>query len=240
MLLKPLAAGLLWALAGLGPWSAAPLPARAATRQGAPVVLCVLSPRVEPIDEADASGEVPTAFPTLLVVEPLQQVRVETAQGRLLWSRQAAAGRPLALPLFWPLPPLQPGQSVLLRLQPLGAAADAFAHVRLRAAGPARMASTASLMRTLGQRVDAWMAAINRALNSGDVPLAWALLYARQAPVAEPLQVLRRQVLQRGCGDGPPTSKGPTPSVPGLGEHKSSEIDLKTGLQNGDAKAGQA
>lgn len=240
MLLRPLAAGMLWALAGLGSWAAAPLPARSATRQGAPVVLCVLSPRVEPVDEADAFGEVPTAFPTLLVVEPLQQVRVETAQGRLLWSRQAAAGRPLALPLFWPLPPLQPGQSVLLRLQPLGAAADAFAHVRLRAAGPARMASTASLMRTLGQRVDAWMAAINRALDSGDVPLAWALLYARQAPVAEPLQVLRRQVLQRGCGDGPPTSKGPTPSVPGLGEHKSSEIDLKTGLQNGDAKAGQA
>jgi len=239
MLLKPLVAGLL-ALAGLGSWSAALAPARAATRQGAPVVLCVLSPRVEPIDEADAFGEVPTAFPTLLVVEPLQQVRVETGQGRLLWSRQAAAGRALALPLFWPLPPLQPGQRVLLRLQPLGAAADAFAHVRLQAAGPTRMAATATLMQTLGRRVDAWMAAINRALEDGDVPLAWALLYARQAPVAEPLQSLRRQVLQRGCGDSPPMSKGPTPSVPGLGEHKSSEIDLKTGLQNGDAKAGQA
>jgi hypothetical protein len=106
----------------------------------------------------------------------------------------------LPTPLPWPVAPLRPGQQVLLRLQPLGAADDAFAHVRLQAAGPAAMAATAALMRTLGGGVDAWMAAINRALEAGDVPLAWALLYAPQAPVSAPLQDLRQEVWRRGCG----------------------------------------
>jgi len=89
---------------------------------------------------------------------------------------------------------------VLLRLQPLGAADDAFAHVRLQAAGPAAMAATTALMLTLGGRVEAWMAAINRALEAGDVSLAWALLYSPQAPASAVLQDLRQQVWHRGCG----------------------------------------
>ena len=60
MLLKRLAFGLLLAGAALcpHPW------AHAATRQGAPVQVCVLAPRVEPVDEVDACGEVPVAAPT--------------------------------------------------------------------------------------------------------------------------------------------------------------------------------
>lgn len=174
--------------------------AQASTRQGEPVQVCILSPRVEPIDEGEAFGEVPTGAPTLLVVEPLQLVRLETPNGRLLWSRRAEPGQALPVPLAWPLPPLQPDQQVLLRLQSQGAAADAFAHVHLQAAGRARMAATTALMATLGDRVDAWMAAINRALEQGDVPLAWALLFAPQAPASEALESLRQEVRRRGCG----------------------------------------
>jgi len=196
MLLRRFAGVLLLAATGLSPHSGA----WAATRQGAPVQVCVLAPRVEPVDEGEALGLVPVAAPTVLVVEPLQLVRFESLDGRLLWSRRAPAGRSLPTPLPWPVAPLRPGQQVLLRLQPLGADADAFAHVRLQAAGPAVMAATAALMRTLGVGVDAWMAAINRALEAGDVPLAWALLYAPQAPVSAPLQDLRQEVWRRGCG----------------------------------------
>lgn len=180
----------------------APLSSLARSRQGEAVEVCVLVPRVEALDEGEAVGELPTATPVLLVVEPLRQVRIETANGRLLWNRLAPAGAALERPLPWPLPPLEPEQEVVLRLQPLGAADDAYAHVRLRAAPAARLTATAVLIAQLGRSGDAWLAALRTALAAGDVPLAWTLLYAPQAPATEALLDLRRELLRRGCGDG--------------------------------------
>lgn len=173
---------------------------RAATLQSQPLQVCVLAPRVELVDAGDAFGLVPTATPSLLVLEPLQLVRLDSHDGRLLWSRRAPAGGSLPAPLTWPLAPLQPGQQVLLRLQPLGTADDAFAHVRLQAAAPAVLAATAALILSLGSSADAWLAAVNRALEQNDAPLAWALLYAPEAPSGAPLADLRDQVWRRGCG----------------------------------------
>jgi len=208
MLLRLLAAAACWALCqdqGL----------LAASRAPAPPELCVLAPRVEAVDEGDAAGEVPTASPTLLVVEPLQQLNIEAADGRLLWSRRVGSDGSLPSPMPWPLPPLRSGQEVLLRLQPLGAAADAFAHVRLRAASAPRLAATAALIDSLGSAAEAWMLAFNNALQLGDVPLAWTLLFAPQVPVGSPLEAVRSMVVQRGCGDGPPHAKSPAPVAPG-------------------------
>ncbi len=196
---SPLSRSLLTALVLLAPVAATP-GAVAATGASPPPELCVLVPRVESLDEGEAYGEVPTASPTLLVVEPLQQLRIETVAGRLLWSRRASPGHTLPAPLPWPLPPLRSDQEVLLRLQPLGAAHDAFAHVRLRAAGSARLAATANLIAALGSNAEAWMDAINRALQADDVALAWALLFAPEAPAADSLSDLRREVWRRGCG----------------------------------------
>lgn len=179
-----------------------PLPAALAVeRPSAAVEVCVVAPRVESVDEGEAVGTVPTASPTLVVVEPLQQLRIETETGRLLWSRRAAAGQVLPSPLPWPLPPIHAAQQLVLRLQPLGASSDAFAHVRLRAAEAPRLAATAALIQRLGRRSEPWMRAINQALVAGDVPLAWSLLYAPQAPPGAALEALRRELLQRGCGD---------------------------------------
>ena len=198
---------LLSSVLRVAPWAALVaalmhgLPLAAATRSTPPPELCVLAPRVEPVDEGEAYGDVPTATPTLLVQEPLQQVRIESADGRLLWSRRAAPGRALPAPLVWPLSPLRSDQQVLLRLQPLGATGDAFAHVRLRAASPARLASTAALIQALGTNPEAWMLAFNRALQSGDVALAWTLLFAPQAPSGGSLDDVRSAVRERGCGE---------------------------------------
>lgn len=210
MLLKPLSPQscrrpLAWLLplALLGP---APLPLQARARQPVAVEVCVLVPRVESVDEGEAVGELPTASPVLLVVEPLRQVRIESAAGRLLWSRRAPAGAALERPLAWPLAPLKPDQEVVLRLQPVGAADDAYAHVRLRAGDAARLRATAALISTLGRSGDAWLAALHTALAAGDVPLAWTLLYAPQAPASDALQELRRELLRRGCGDAEPAA----------------------------------
>ena len=182
----------------------------ARVRQAEATQVCVLVPRVESLDEGDAVGDVPTATPALLVVEPLQQVRIEAPGGRVLWSRTAAAGEALPRPLDWPLPPLRPGEQVLLRLQPLGAAADAYAHVRLRAASAARLAATAELIKRLLGTPQAWLAAVHTALTAGDVPLAWSLLYAPEAPASGPLLELRRELLRRGCGE--PQSRADAPA----------------------------
>lgn len=198
---RPLAWLLPLALSGLSP-----LPVQAHSRQAEAVEVCVLVPRVESVDEGEAVGELPTASPVLLVVEPLRQVRIESAAGRLLWSRRAPAGEALERPLAWPLSPLKPDQEVVLRLQPVGAADDAFAHVRLRAGDAARLRATATLISTLGRSGDAWLAALHTALAAGDVPLAWTLLYAPQAPASDALQELRRELLRRGCGDAGSTA----------------------------------
>lgn len=177
-------------------------PAQARSRNAGadPVVVCVLAPRVEAVDEGDAVGALLSAKPLLVVVEPLQEVRIERA-GRLLWRGRAGPGQSIRAPLPWPLAPIQPGEQLLLRLQPVGASAESFAHVQLRGASAARMASTAALIERLGPGPQAWLAAVETALQDGDVALAWALLFAPQAPQAGELDSLRAEVLRRGCGE---------------------------------------
>ena len=64
-----------------------------------------------------------------------------------------------------------------------------------------RMARTAALIHALGQRPPAWLAAIETALEAGDVSLAWALLFEPQLPDAADLVALRNEVVSRGCGN---------------------------------------
>lgn len=178
----------------------------AAARQWADdaAAVCVVAPRVEPVEEADAAGVVPVPRPRLLVIEPLQELRLErlgAGQSPRSWRRLAAPGTALPMPLDWPVAPIQPGETVLLRLRPQGVAATAFAHVLLVGAPQARMAATAQLITLLGSAPQAWLAAIETALLAGDVPVAWALLFAPEAPASAPLQELRDEVVRRGCGD---------------------------------------
>lgn len=223
MLLKRLAAALLLAASTL---CLHPL-AQAATRQGDPVQVCVLSPRVEPVDEGDAWGEVPVAAPTLLVVEPLQLVRFESLEGRLLWSRRATAGRPLPALLPWPVAPLRPGQQVVLRLQPLGAADDAFAHVRLQAAGPVVLAATAALIQTLGgaltpgwrRSTGLWKRAMCRwpgrcSMPPRPPPVPLCRICVRRSGAA--VAVESGAWISRWLGNRGSQTKGPAPQVPGL------------------------
>jgi len=181
---------------GLSPTMAA----QALQRSADPVAVCVVAPRVEPVAEGDAVGVVPTPAPQLVVVEPLRELRIER-HGRLVWRQQAPVGQSFRPPLAWPVAPIAPGEVVLLRLRPEQAADGAFAHVQLVGASAERMASTDALIRSLGQRPLAWLAAIEAALEVGDVSLAWALLFAPALPEAPDLAALRGEVVRRGCGE---------------------------------------
>lgn len=176
------------------------LPARAAiTPHALPVAVCVISPRVEPVEAVDGFGVVPTPRPRLVVLEPLLELRILRA-GQPVWQRSGSATRPILTPLDWPTTPIAPGEFVLLQLRPRGAEAGAFAHVQLAGGSAQRMQATDALLARLGQNAEAWLEAFDRALEFGDVPLAWTLLFHPKAPRSAELDGLRTEVLRRGCG----------------------------------------
>lgn len=179
----------------LSPW----LPI-ATDREADPVAVCVVAPRVEAVQQGDALGVVPTSRPELVVIEPLLEVRLER-KGRLVWQRKAPPGMPITGPIPWPGEPLAPGELVLWRLRPLHSPQGSFAHVQLIGGSAERMALTRGVMRQWAHRPGPWLQAVDNALDQGDVPLAWALLFAPKAPPSRELQSLRDQVLQQGCGE---------------------------------------
>lgn len=198
-MLIPPSLPLLLALA-LAPVLPGPIQGGQATdRPADPVAVCVVAPRVEAVQQGDAIGVVPTPRPVVLVVEPLLEIRLERA-GRVVWRRVANPGEVITGPMAWPGPPLAPGEVVLLRLRPQQAGPGSFAHVQLIGGSAARMAQTARLMAALAHRPAAWLKAVDAALDQADVPLAWTLLFAPNAPLSPELQQLRNQVLQQGCG----------------------------------------
>ncbi|MEX1315549.1 MAG: hypothetical protein AB1Z22_00300 [Synechococcaceae cyanobacterium] len=172
----------------------------AANREGPGVAVCVVAPRIEPMDGVDAYGSVLTPEPMLVVVEPLLELQIQRQQ-HPLWGRSGSRNSPILTPLPWPAEPIDPDEPVLLQLRPVGAGPDAFAHVQLVGASEQRMQETVRLLETLGGNPDTWLAAFEQALEQGDVPLAWTLLFDRRSPPGPDLDQLRRIVYERGCGD---------------------------------------
>jgi len=165
-----------------------------------PVAVCVVAPRVEALSLGDARGEVPLPRPQLVVIEPLQELRILRGN-RLVWQRAARGGPLIVGPLRWPVAAIAPAERVLLLLRPQLAPEGSFAHVELVGALPDRMQAAELLVRGLGDRPGAWGGAIEAALVAGDVSLAWALLFHPAIPADPELAALRTEVIRRGCGD---------------------------------------
>ena len=184
---------LLWLLGGAWPVAAAP-------------DVCVLAPLVDPAGAAPASlpvALVPLRQPTVFIREPLAEVRLEregVRGNRLLWQAQPPTGSSLEGPLAWPLPPLQPGQRLTLRLRPIGVEPDQFATIRLQAAPLLRLEAGDALLRSLlAGPATAWRPAIEGLLAQGDRSLATALLFANEGPNEPALNALRLQAVRESC-----------------------------------------
>ena len=169
-------------------------------QQATPVAVCVVAPRVEAVNGIDALGIVPLPNPRLVVVEPLLELRIER-QGQPLWQLRGSPEQPIRTPLDWPTVPIRADELVLLQLRPLDAAADSFAHVHLAGGSRERMEAAERLVQALGPSPAAWLRAFEAALDQGDVPLAWALLFHQGAPTSGDLTALRQEVIRRGCQD---------------------------------------
>lgn len=161
----------------------------------------MIAPRVRADALGQASALVPLGQPTIFAMGVFDEVRIER-EGRLIWQRQASEEGPIEGPIPWPLRPIRPGETLMLRLRPRGAAADDFATIGLTGAAPAVMGKADALRRSLGRDPAAWLRAVQRALGRGDLALAWGLLFAFEGPSAPELDALRREVYRRGCGSG--------------------------------------
>ena len=164
-----------------------------------PVAVCVVTPRVEPVEEGDAIGIVPVSRPQLIVIEPLVELRILRPDAAA-WTLTGTRDEPIPSPLAWPTKPIAPEELILLQLRPREAPADAFAHVYLVGASADRMSSTQTLIQELDQRETSWISTIEAALTAGDIPMAWALLFSPQTPPHEVLLDLQEEVIRRGCG----------------------------------------
>lgn len=117
--------------------------------------VCLLSPWLQqPRPTASPLADPPAAVtpsgaPPIVSREPLGELQI--VQGStLLWQGRGSATTPLANPMAWPLSPLQPGESVRLRLRRFGAEESSFAEVELQrpaqgSAAAAKMAGAPTL-----------------------------------------------------------------------------------------------
>lgn len=176
--------------------------------------LCVICPLVQTNRDGLATAVVPLGRPTVFVSEPLAEVRIER-NGTLLWRELGRPGAPLQGPLAWPLPPLRPGETVVLRLRPEGAEANHGANLQLTGAPAARMAAAERLLAGLGRDPDSWRRTIERLLNQRDLALAWLLIFAVEGPREPELDALRLELFRRGCQADPgTTAHAPAAALP--------------------------
>ena len=175
--------------------------------------LCLLAPH----GDTEAVGRVrallPLARPTIFAADPLAEVRLEQG-GRLLWQRQAPLLEPIQGPLPWPLPPLSPGERMLLRLRPMGEPEGHAATIELEAAAAAVLARNEALRVTLGTDGTLWLRAVELALERRDQALAAALLFAFDGPSTPALDSLRRTAYEQACRTPGSASVDAGPSPP--------------------------
>lgn len=114
--------------------------------------LCLLSPWVQPGPESGppaspagaasppvkvAVALTPSGAPPIATAAALEELQILRG-GTLIWRGRASSSGPLANPLAWPLAPLKPGESVLLKLRKQKAAGGDFSVVELRRASSDR------------------------------------------------------------------------------------------------------
>jgi len=176
--------------------------------------LCLLAPHGDLVDGGRVRALLPLPRPTIFAADPLAEVRLER-NGRLLWQRQAPLLEPIQGPLPWPLPPLRPGERMLLRLRPMDEPEGHMASIELEAAPATALARNEALRVSLGSNGDLWLRAVEEALQRRDESLAAALLFAFEGPSSPALDTLRRRAYEQGCrspgSTGVDADRSPTP-----------------------------
>lgn len=103
------------------------------SRSGDAPSVCLISPRPHLQPDGQALALVYLPRPSIETAGPLNELRLER-NGQIIWRQLASSIQPIAGRVAWPLDPLQPGESLTLKLRARGASAGDFSVVQFQAA----------------------------------------------------------------------------------------------------------
>lgn len=170
------------------------------SRSGSAGSVCLITPRFQVQPDGTARAVVTLPRPTLLAAGDLNEMRLERG-GRIVWQKRASSTEPISGPISWPIEPLLPAETVLLRLRPRGAAGSDFATIELLGASAVEQQQAEALLSDPRQR----LAVIETQARKGRSSLASELVFSPLPQPPSGLVALRRDLLAQGCGITPPT-----------------------------------
>ena len=174
-------------------------PVAAGGSRGNSKQLCLISPFVASQQEGAVT---PTATPTIRVLQPLNEVRIEK-DGLTLWRKVASSSQAIEGLMAWPLAPLEPGEQLQLVLRARGASGGDAARIPLQAASAGVLDQTRALLKSVKDNPMAWESAMGDALQNNNQALAMVLLNA-QSTASSPRDGSLDQLIEASACRGMP------------------------------------
>jgi hypothetical protein len=156
-------------------------------------MLCLITPQLK--DSKTPTAVVALPNPTILSQGPLAEWALYDGQGYKLKGALARSDKPLEGEIVWPLAPLQPGQTVTLRLRPMQASGSEYVQISLEAASAREQAEASRLLEDRRDRLEV----VQELVKQGKPSLARELVFAPLEKPSPALLELRRFLVATGC-----------------------------------------
>lgn len=95
--------------------------------------VCLINPWIETNSEGNQVALAVSSTPTIWADRPLAEILIER-DGMPVWQQLATSKQPIEGAIAWPLEPLKPSESCILKLRPYGATGGAYSKAVLLAA----------------------------------------------------------------------------------------------------------
>lgn len=127
------------------------------SRSGGAGSICLITPELTQVD-GQVQARVTVPSPVIVTAGPLNELSV-LRDGRVIYRKLASSSKAIVTPFSWPLPPLQGGEQLTLKLRPRGAAGGSAARIPLMVASADVLRRNEALLRreqaSEGQGTDA-------------------------------------------------------------------------------------
>ena len=148
-------------------------PIETAGTRGRSQKVCVISPFVNSLDQV---AIIPTEKPSIKVLEPLNELSVETEDELTIWKIVGSSTSAIKGLISWPVDPIRPGQRLIMVIRPRGASGGEVARIELKGASKNVMEQTEHLLNSFNGNPKKWEESLNEALNGNNYALAIILI----------------------------------------------------------------